>query len=169
MEPKSTKTDSAVIDTHTTVLIHEHESLLEDLCEQGKERNKRLTTLETKVKDDNTLIFDTLGIKLKDNGERKKQIQNALDRISTMETLAEYKETKEETIFAMVYETRDIVMKFKGYMEGLEKGEENVEKKIVKQENALNMFYNRYQTWIDAFAFAVVIMALIVTLFKITI
>ena len=135
MEPNSTSTDTAIIDTHTTVLIKDHETKFDDLFKQGEERKRRLTKLEKRVEDDNTLIFDTLGIKLKDNGERKKQIAHALDRISKIETREEYKEHKEETIFAMVYETRETLARLEGYIDGSNKATEQKERLWNKNYN----------------------------------
>jgi hypothetical protein len=158
---------------HDESIIEAHEDILNNLLLQGNERNKRLTSVEQQLirkekedKDNSTLLFDTLGIKLKDNGERKKQIAHALDRIKRIETREEYKEHKEETIFAMVYEIRDKVSKFEGYLEGLSDGEEKVERKIVKKENALNIFYNKYQTWLNAFVLIVAILTILYMAFR---
>ena len=92
------------------------------LKNEGEERKKRLTILERNVNgltktvnDNNILQNDALGIREKNNGERKKQIQKAFDRISEVK---EHTEDEDKSLRQLLVDNQLKLAKIEGLIEG---------------------------------------------------
>ncbi|MBZ2166335.1 hypothetical protein [Methanobacterium spitsbergense] len=115
---KQTKNASPLI--HDEALINDHESKLNDLKTQGKTRGQRLTELEKKVEEGFILLFDALGVREKTNGERKKQVEQALARISE---IGEKAENEDKNLRELLLENKVSLARLEGIMLGQDKRE----------------------------------------------
>lgn len=93
---------------------------LKKLQEEGKVREKRLSNLEKIVEENNILQNDALGIKKKENGERQKQIEEALKRISE---IGNKTEDEDKNLRQLLIEVQLEVAKLSGYIQGQDKRE----------------------------------------------
>ena len=86
-----------------------------DLQRQGEERGKRLTTLESTVRTNDILVKDALGIREKNNGERKKQIERAFKRITEVK---EHTEDEDKSLRQLLVDNQLKLAKIEGLIEG---------------------------------------------------
>jgi hypothetical protein len=118
-----------------------------ELRQQGKERGKRLTNLEKKVEEGFILIFDALGIREKTNGERKKQIQEALTKISEVK---EETETENKSLRDILVEMQIEQAEIKGFIKGQDKRELQHDKQEAKVERETTRKWDRIDKYIIA-------------------
>ena len=112
-----------------------------DLQREGKERGKRLTLLESTVRTNDILVKDALGIREKNNGERKKQIEEAFSRITEIK---EQTEDEDKSLRELLIENKVQVAEIKGYIQGQDKREVIHDRKESREFDLWNKKYNKY-------------------------
>ena len=148
---------------HNNDIIEAHEDQLNTLVLQGDQRNKRLTAVEKKVEEGFILIFEALGIREKTNGERRRQIQEAFNKISEVK---QHTDNEDKSLRDLLIENKVELAEIKGFIKGQDKREKIEHNHDIDIENTKNLWYNKWQTWFSLAVLVVAVFTIIVTVIR---